>query len=101
MTTIAPSSSFSAVAPVRYTQPFFYGRWETYYYLLAFQTGALLRFAMSPSGGGQCNPAWDFQILVPNVRVGQEYRLRARAVVDRWQGREAVEKQARAWLEGA
>jgi hypothetical protein len=90
---------FSTVAPVRYTRPYFYGRWEDYYYLLAFKTREILRFAMSPSGGGQGNPAWDFQILVPEVRVGAEYRLSVRAVVDRWRGLELVERQAQAWLD--
>jgi hypothetical protein len=89
---------FATVAPARYSQPFFYGHWERYYYLLAFRSEAILRFAMSPSGGGQGNPAWDFQILVPEVKVGQEYRLRARAIVDRWDGEESVERRARDWL---
>jgi hypothetical protein len=90
---------FSTVAPVRYTQPYFFGRWEGYFYLLAFRTKETLRFAMSPSGGGEGNPAWDFQILVPGARIGTEYRLAVRAVVDRWQGVEEVERQARGWLE--
>jgi hypothetical protein len=90
---------FATVAPVRYTRPFFYGRWGDYFYLLAFKTREILRFAMSPSGGGNLNPAWDFQIVVPKVKVGAEYRLSVRAVVDRWVSREAVERLAEDWLD--
>ncbi len=89
---------FSTVAPVRYTRPLFYGRWSDYAYTLAFKTRHLLRFAMSPSGGGHGNPAWDFQILVPEVQVGREARLTCRAWVNRWTNQEAVERQAMAWL---
>lgn len=89
---------FATVTPIRYTRPFFYGRWAAYYYLLAFKTKEILRFAMSPSGGGQGNPAWDFQILVPKVQVGKEYQISVRAVVDLWRSAEDVQRVAEAWL---
>jgi hypothetical protein len=89
---------FSTVAPVRWERPYYYGRWRDRVYLVMFRTRELLRFGMSPSGGGAGNPAWDFQILVPGVQPGQEVRLEARCIVDSWQGRGWVEEQARAWL---
>jgi hypothetical protein len=88
---------FSTVTPLRWEQPYYYGRWRDRVYLVLFRTRERLRFAMSPSGGGQGNPAWDFQILVPRVEVGREYRLSVRCIVDRWQGEAWVEEQARAW----
>lgn len=89
---------FSTVSPLRWEEPYYYGRWRDRVYLVMFRTAERLRFAMSPSGGGQGNPAWDFQILAPEVRVNREYRLRVRCVVDRWQGEEWVESTAAAWL---
>jgi hypothetical protein len=89
---------FSSVAPVRWERPYYYGRWRDRVYVVMFRTAEILRFAMSPSGGGQGNPAWDFQILAPGYRVGQEYALRARCLVDRWQGSAWVDEQARQWL---
>lgn len=54
---------------------------------------------MSPSGGGEGNPAWDFQVLAPRIHMGQEYSLKARCAVDRWQGEKWVEARAASWGE--
>jgi hypothetical protein len=89
---------FSTLAPVRWDRPYYYGRWRDRVYVVAFKTPEFLRFAHSPSGGGQGNPAWDFQFLTPGVRPGREYRLDARCIVDRWQGEDWVDRQAAAWL---
>lgn len=91
---------FSTVTSLRWERPFYYGRWRDRVYMVAFRTREHLRFAMSPSGGGAGNPAWDFQILVPGCQVGREYALDVRCVVDRWQGEAWVEQQAEAWLRG-
>lgn len=88
---------FSSVTPIRWLRPYYYGRWRDQVYVVMFRTRELLRFAMSPSGGGQGNPAWDFQMLVSGVVPDQEYRIEARCVVDRWQGQEWVEQQVEAW----
>lgn len=92
---------FTSVAPVRWARPYYCGRWREWTYLLLFRCEQPLRFAMSPSGGGSGNPAWDFFFLTPEVEVGREYGLQARLVVDRWPGegwREWAEAQAVDWL---
>lgn len=85
---------FSSCAEVRWKgAPAYYGRWRDRVYAVAFRTRELLRFAMSPSGGGAGNPAWDFQILVPDCRAGGEVRLEAVCMVDRWEGPARLEEQ--------
>lgn len=92
---------FTSVAPVRWARPYYCGRWQEWIYLILFRCEHALRFAMSPSGGGNGNPAWDFLMLIPEVEVGREYGLQARLVIDRWPGagwREWAEDQAARWL---
>jgi hypothetical protein len=63
-----------------------------------------LRFAHSLSGGGRStsgddtNPAWDFQLVIPDYETGKEYGLEMRVVYKPWAGRADVLKEVRNWL---
>ncbi|OHB75122.1 MAG: hypothetical protein A2W31_16265 [Planctomycetes bacterium RBG_16_64_10] len=63
-----------------------------------------IRFAHSPSGGGtsaandQHNPAWDFQMIVPDYQGNQSYSLTMRAVYKPWAGRADVLDEVRRYL---
>lgn len=87
---------FANVSPLRYSAPFFYGRFRDMVLIYAFRPGPNIRFAHSPSGGGlnstgtDTNPAWDFQLVVPQPVKGHEYTLAGRLVYKRWKGREDV-----------
>ena len=92
-------------AHLRYSVPFFYGRFRDRVLIYIFRPGPIIRFAHSPSGGGRTpkgddtNPAWDFQLIVPDYEVGKEYGLTMRLVYKAWGGRDDVLKEVRGYLE--
>ena len=87
---------YASPAEVRFSAPFYYGRFRDHVLIFMFRTDQVLRLSQSPSGGGRTpdgtdtNPAWDFQLLVPEYEVDKEYSLDVRLVIQPWQGREAV-----------
>ena len=58
---------------------------------------AELRFAQSPDGGGDTNPAWDFIYFRKNYKVGEKFSFRARAVYKKFEGKDDVIKIYEAW----
>lgn len=67
-----------------YTRPFYYGRYKDHVWIVMFRERDLVRFTQSPSGGGDGNPAWDFQWFIENPEVGKVYRMKYRAVYKPW-----------------
>ncbi len=67
-----------------FTRPLWYGRRGTMVYALMFDLTDEVRFTHSPTGGGTTdagpNPAWDFQLVVPDCTVDHEYVLHARVI---------------------
>lgn len=99
------SALFSSISPVRYGEPFFYGRFRNMVLIYAFRSNPGLRFAQSPSGGGvneardDTNPAWDFQLIVPRVQAGKEYKLDGCLIYKPWRGRDDVLAEVRKFYE--
>ncbi len=91
-------------AHLRYSEPFFYGRFRDHVLIYMFAPGPIVRFAHSPSGGGRtargdgANPAWDFQLIVPDYRVRREYRLEMRLAYKPWVDRADVLNEVRRYL---
>jgi hypothetical protein len=85
-----PPALLRNFSPRRYSEPFYYGRVGDMVLIYIFRPNPHLRFAHSPSGGGRgasgddTNPAWDFQLVIPDPRPGKEYGLEVRAVYKPW-----------------
>jgi hypothetical protein len=99
-----PPTLFRNFSPLRYGEPFYYGRFGDMVLIYIFRPNPWLRFSHSPSGGGRSasgddtNPAWDFQMVIPEPQAGKEYELRMRAVYKPWAGRADVLHEVREWL---
>ncbi|MHC4443627.1 MAG: hypothetical protein ACYTF1_21790 [Planctomycetota bacterium] len=63
----------------RYDQPWYFGISHGMALAYIFRPNDLIRFSQSPSGAGKGNPAWDFQFLIPDYKVGQRYGFVMRA----------------------
>lgn len=59
----------------RYAQPWYLGICREMAFIPVFRPEDQVRFSQSPDGGGEANPAWDFQWFIPNYKVGQRYQL--------------------------
>jgi len=81
----------------RYEQPFYYGRFHNMVLVYMFRPEKGIRFSQSPTGGGELNPAWDFQFIVPNFEVGQEYSFQARILYKEFAGENDVLDEFEDW----
>jgi hypothetical protein len=90
----------TGISDFEYMYPFYYGlSGENVFIMMFDNTGGdgELRFAQSPDGGGDTNPAWDFIYFRKNYQVGKKFSFRARAVYKKFEGRDDVIKVYEAW----
>lgn len=80
-----------------YIRPFFYGRWRNMVFALMFEAGHDVRFTHSPTGGGDGNPAWDFQWVLHEPQVDEEHHLRARALFKPWENERDIWREFERW----
>ncbi len=84
----------------RYDECFYYGRYRQMVLAYFFDASQIIRFSQSPTGGGQGNPAWDFQYLIPNFIPQEEYSFRARIMYKPFKDVQDVSSEFLAWKEG-
>lgn len=74
----------------RYSEAWYYGVSHGMALVQMFRPCDEVRFSQSPSGGGDGNPAWDFQWFIPQYRVGRRYRFVMRAIYLPFQSRKRL-----------
>lgn len=89
---------FHNFAPERFALPLLWGRWRGRLLGLMLHSRHRLRLALGPTGGGEGNPAWDFQLIVPGYQVGHTYRVEAALVLGHLTPGE-LRRRAEAWWE--
>ena len=101
-----PKVLWNQTSLLRYSVPFYYGRIRNMVLIYIFKPNPGIRFSHSPSGGGrnkgntQTNPAWDFQYVVPNYRVGEPYGFQMRVIYKPWRDRADVLNEVKIYLHG-
>jgi len=88
------------ISNFEYIYPFYFGRSGENVFILMFERNAPegeLRFAQSPSGGGNGNPAWDFVYFRRDYSVNREFNFRVRAVYRKFVSKEEVASTYEKW----
>lgn len=83
----------------RFTESFFYGRYRKMALAYFFDSDEIIRFSQSPTGGGETNPAWDFQYIIVEPEVNREYTFRARMMYKPFVSEEDIENEYNLWKE--
>lgn len=81
-----------------YTQPWYFAVSHGMAYAMMFRQSDDIWLAQSPSGGGNGNPAWDFQWFIPEYKVGRAYGFTMRAAYFPFVNRAQVEREAKRHL---
>lgn len=78
-----------------YEEPWYFGVSHGMALAFLFRDEDRIWFAQSPSGGGEGNPAWDFQWFVPDYEVGQAYGFVMRLAYLPFEDRDLLETRTR------
>ena len=79
----------------RFTEPWYFGVNRGLAFVQMFRSKDQVRITQSPSGGGDGNPAWDFQFHVPNLELNHIYQFVMRAAYLPYTSPEQIEKATR------
>ncbi len=81
----------------RYSSPFYYGHFHNMVFAYLFESNEIIRFSQSPTGGGETNPAWDFQYIIPDPKPNKEYSFKVRLIYKPFQSAEDLESEYESW----
>lgn len=90
-----PLSLVFSFSEYRFTESWYYGLSHGMALVYVFRERDRVRFTQSPSGGGEGNPAWDFQWFIPEVVVGQPSQFVMRLLYVSFESREQIAALAR------
>ncbi len=79
----------------RFTEPWYFGVSHGQAYAQMFRPQDRVRLTQSPSGGGQGNPAWDFQFFIDKHELNRRYQFVMRAMLLPFESPEQVEQATR------
>jgi hypothetical protein len=74
----------------RYVQPWYFGIARGRALAFVFRERDVIRLTQSPSGGGEGNPAWDFQWYIERPEVGRRYQMVMRTVYAPYESHDQV-----------
>ena len=76
---------YKNISTLRFSDPLYYGYYGNHQYIVMFDRAEGIRFSHSPSGGGppsNTETAWDWQYILPNYEVLQEYGYSAEEIAE-------------------
>jgi hypothetical protein len=74
----------------RYSEPWFFGVSHGMALGYVFRDHEAIRFTQSPNGGGNGNPAWDFQWYIEGPEANRRYQMVMRAVYAPYESHEQM-----------
>lgn len=83
----------------RFAEPWYFGVSHGQAYAQMFRPHDRMRLTQSPSGGGQGNPAWDFQFFIDKHELNHRYQFVMRAMLLPFESAEHVERATRSHRE--
>ena len=81
----------------RFKEPYYFGHFHNMILAFFFESPEVIRFSQSPTGGGNNNPAWDFQFLIPKPVTNKMYSFKSRMVYKPFVSNHDIEQEYQYW----